>query len=153
MAKYEHPGCDTCKCPRGLCASESADAADLYAQARSLPAYKVAWALNSLQSEIDFSGCSKLHMAESWGARGVDVAYSGLKHLTREDLTRALDAARRGERIAPTQHTRDLLAQAQASAGYGADDGPLTTPDLEGLRRLADASLPKGQVVKKTSLF
>ena len=36
---------------------------------------------------------------------------------------------------------------------YEADDGPLTTHDLKGLRRVADAALPKGGVVKKQSLF
>lgn len=36
---------------------------------------------------------------------------------------------------------------------YEADDGPLTTHDLKGLRRVADAALPKGGVVIRRSLF
>jgi hypothetical protein len=36
---------------------------------------------------------------------------------------------------------------------YEADDGPLTARDVKELRKLSDASLPRGRVVKKQSLF
>ena len=36
---------------------------------------------------------------------------------------------------------------------YEADDGPLSTRDLAALRKIAGATLPRGKVVKKLSLF
>ena len=36
---------------------------------------------------------------------------------------------------------------------YPADDGPLTARDLKELRRVSDATLPKGKVVTRQSMF
>lgn len=36
---------------------------------------------------------------------------------------------------------------------YEADDGPLSARDIKALSKIAGAALPKGQVVKKQSLF
>ena len=36
---------------------------------------------------------------------------------------------------------------------YERDDGPLSAPELRALDKLAKASLPKGKIVKKQSLF
>ena len=36
---------------------------------------------------------------------------------------------------------------------YEADDGPLTAHDVKALRKIVDAALPKGRVVKARSLF
>jgi hypothetical protein len=36
---------------------------------------------------------------------------------------------------------------------YEADDGPLSARDIKALSKIADATLPKGVVVKKQSLF
>ena len=36
---------------------------------------------------------------------------------------------------------------------YEADEGPLSARDLRALRKIADAALPKGRIVKKQSLF
>jgi hypothetical protein len=116
MAKFEHPGCDCCACPKGLCAGENQDAVTLYVMARGIPAYKVAWALNSLQSGVDFSGCSKLRMAEAWDARGTNPAYQGMASLTNAELKTALEVAKGGERVTPTQRTKKMLWVARRRA-------------------------------------
>jgi hypothetical protein len=36
---------------------------------------------------------------------------------------------------------------------YQADDGPLTARDLKEVRKVCDAALPKGRVVRRRSLF
>lgn len=36
---------------------------------------------------------------------------------------------------------------------YEADDGPLSARDIKALRKIADAALPKGRIVRKQSLF
>lgn len=36
---------------------------------------------------------------------------------------------------------------------YEADDGPLTPHDVKELRKVCDAALPKGKLVKSQSLF
>jgi hypothetical protein len=36
---------------------------------------------------------------------------------------------------------------------YEADEGPLSARDLRSLRKIADAALPKGRIVKKQSLL
>jgi hypothetical protein len=36
---------------------------------------------------------------------------------------------------------------------YEADEGPLSARELRVLRKIADAALPKGRIVKKQSLF
>lgn len=116
MSRYEHPGCASCACPKGLCGSENPDAVALYVMARGIPAYKVAQALNTIQRGIDFSGCSKKDMAESWDARTRDPVYKGLKHLTNEDLKSALESACAGKYMTPTQRTNEMLLKAQARA-------------------------------------
>lgn len=91
---------------------------------RGMPAYKAVWAFNGLQAQVDFSGCSKRHMAEAWGKRMSDPSYSGLEHLTNTDLQAAVGRARNGERITPTQRTKNLLLEAKlraASKGHAAE--------------------------------
>jgi hypothetical protein len=36
---------------------------------------------------------------------------------------------------------------------YEADEGPLSARELQALRKIADAALPKGRIVTKQSLF
>ena len=76
---------------------------------RGIPAYKVAQAMNSLQSELDFSRCPKKHLAEAWAARGSNSAYRPLSRFTDDDLKVALARALDGKYVTPTQRIHEVL--------------------------------------------
>lgn len=110
--------------------SPESDAKRFMAITRGLPAYKVAQALNSIQNESDFSGCSKSRMAERWENRATAWGSKSMAILTNEDLDAALERAKKGIYVTPTQKSKALLREVQESL---LKSGPLY-PFREGLK-------------------
>lgn len=111
--------------------------------AKGVPAYKVAWALNAMQHGVDFSGCSKSHMASAWDKRHDDTAYEPLKGLTIEGFKTAIEKAKAGERVTPTQKVKDLLFIAQSRVAdensVGVVSQPAKSAVLEAIGKLTAA--------------
>lgn len=62
---------------------EIQDIAEFKKRLRGIPGHKVITALNFLNHGVDFTGCSKEMMAESWAARGDRrFGHSSLAHIT-----------------------------------------------------------------------
>jgi hypothetical protein len=89
------------------------DAKFFMAITRGVPAYKVAQALNSIQNDADFSGCSKSTMAKRWENRATAWGAKTMVNLTNEDLADALERAKKGIYVTPTEKDKALLQQAQ----------------------------------------
>ena len=137
--------------------NEISEQAEFMKLTRGVLAHKVAWALNAMQHGVDFSGCSKSHMATAWGKRLGDAAYASLKKLTFAELEVALAKARNGERVTPTQKVKEMLfiAQSRAAhekkgavvtslvagvkAGSRANSNPTKNTALVALKKMSDA--------------
>jgi len=76
-----------------LTPEEEKERAEFKALMAGLPAYSVARCLNSLQHGVDYRGCSKTDLAETWATRHrTDALFRNLRHFTIQTLTVAVIA-------------------------------------------------------------